>query len=94
MEDHNELWFMISIIKVSYGTEGWAQLQYEALPKVRKLVFEIPNVQASHDSVCMGCSNWDHSPPKNIGPMILFNLSILTYVELCQCKFVVPISTI
>jgi len=42
-------------------SEPWhrrlAHLHYDALPKLKKLVFGIPDVQAQHDGVCPGCAS-------------------------------------
>ena len=44
---------------INHQSELWYQRlahpHYEALPKVRKLVSRLPDVQASHDGVCLRC---------------------------------------
>lgn len=32
-------------------------MHYEALPKLKKLVFGIPDIQARRDGVCLGCAS-------------------------------------
>lgn len=44
-----------------HQSELWHQrfphLHYETLPKVRRMVFGVPEVQTSHDGVCPGCTS-------------------------------------
>lgn len=44
--------------KNNHQSEIWKQrlahIHYEALPKLKKLVSNIPNVQANHDGLCSG----------------------------------------
>jgi len=45
----------------NHQSEMWhlrlVHLHYDALPKLKKLVSEIPNVQAQHDGVCPWCAS-------------------------------------
>lgn len=37
--------------------QRFAHLHYEALPKVRRMVSRMPDVQSNHDGVCPRCAN-------------------------------------
>ena len=57
------IWALVRVN--NHQSELWhwrfAHLHYEALSKVRELVFGMPEVQANHDGVCLGCVSWKKS---------------------------------